>query len=151
AGQFATAILVRLGFFRDGVKLTIAAAGHPAALLARLDGEVEELGGHGTLLGVFSDPVIEEVSTVLAPGDALALYTDGLADAPARRRAAPARQRIEGSRQPPPRLAQDGIGALPGLVDLDGEVRDDIAILAAQVTAGHGRPAQSPREPAPQG
>ena len=133
AGQFATAILVRLGFLRDGVKLTLAAAGHPAALLARLDGQVEEFGDRGTLLGVFPDPVIDEVSTVLAPGDALALYTDGLADAHAPDRTITAQEMIERIRQHPPRLAQDAIDALLELVDLDGEVRDDIAILAAQV------------------
>ena len=133
AGQFATAILVRLGFLRDGVKLTLAIAGHPAALLARLDGQVEEFGDRGTLLGVFPDPVIDEVSTVLAPGDALALYTDGLADAHAPDRTITAQEMIERIRQHPPRLAQDAIDALLELVDLDGEVRDDIAILAAQV------------------
>jgi hypothetical protein len=58
---------------------------------------------------------------------------------------------LERIRQHPPRLAQDAIDALLELVDLDGEVRDDIAILAAQVTAGNARPAQSPREPTPQG
>jgi serine phosphatase RsbU (regulator of sigma subunit) len=145
AGQFATAILVHLGFLQDGVKLTLAAAGHPAALLARLDGQVEEFGHRGTLLGVFSDPVIEEVSTVLAPGDALALYTDGLADAHAPDRTITAQEMIERIRRHPPRLAQDAIDALLELVDLDGEVRDDIAILAAQVTAGNGRAGQSPR------
>jgi serine phosphatase RsbU (regulator of sigma subunit) len=145
AGQFATAILVHLGFFRDGAKLTLAAAGHPAALLARLDGQVEEFGDRGTLLGVFADPVIEEVSTVLTPGDAVALYTDGLAEAHAPGRTITAQQMIERIRRHPPRLAQDAIDALLELVDLDGEVRDDIAILAAQVTGGNGRPGRSPR------
>jgi serine phosphatase RsbU (regulator of sigma subunit) len=145
AGQFATAILVHLGFLRDGVKLTLAVAGHPAALLARLDGQVEEFGDRGTLLGVFADPVIEEVSTVLAPGDALALYTDGLAEAHAPERTITAQEMIERIRRHPPRLAQDAIDALLELVDLDGEVRDDIAILAAQVTAGNGRAGRSPR------
>ena len=139
AGQFATAILVHLGFLQDGVKLTLAVAGHPAALLARLDGQVEELGDRGTLLGVFADPVIEEVSTVLGPGDALALYTDGLAEAHAPNRTVTAQEMIERIRRHPPQLAQDAIDALLELVDLDGEVRDDIAILAAQVTAREAR------------
>jgi serine phosphatase RsbU (regulator of sigma subunit) len=145
AGQFATAILVHLGFLPDGVKLTLAAAGHPAALLARLDGQVEEFGDRGTLLGVFADPVIEEVSTLLAPGDAFALYTDGLAEAHAPDRTVTAQEMIERIRRHPPRLAQDAIDALLELVDLDGEVRDDIAILAAQVTAGNGRAGRSLR------
>src|SRR5262249_625134 len=145
AGQFATAILVHLGFLQDGVKLTLAVAGHPAALLARLDGQVEEFGPRGTLLGVFADPVMEEVSTVLAPGDSLALYTDGLAEAHAPPRTITAQEMIERIRRRPPQLAQDAIDALLELVDLDGEVRDDIAILAAQVTAGNGRAGRSQR------
>jgi serine phosphatase RsbU (regulator of sigma subunit) len=145
AGQFATAILVHLGFLQDGVKLTLAVAGHPAALLARLGGPVEEFGDRGTLLGVFADPVIEEVSTVLAPGDALALYTDGLTEAHAPNRTITAQEMIERIRQRPPQLAQDAIDALLELVDLDGDVRDDIAILAAQVTAGNGRAGRSAR------
>jgi serine phosphatase RsbU (regulator of sigma subunit) len=139
SGQFATAILVHLGFLGSDVKLTLAVAGHPAALLARLDGPVEEFGHRGTLLGVFSDPVIEEASTMLAPGDAFALYTDGLSEAHAPDRTISAQEMIDRIRQRPPRFAQDAIDALLELADLDREVRDDIAILAAQVSTAHGR------------
>jgi hypothetical protein len=138
-GQFATAILAHLGFFKLGVSVTIAAAGHPAALVARLGGPVEELSGSGSLLGVFLDPVIEEVSTVLEPGDALALYTDGLSEAHAPHRTVTAPEMIEQLSQHSPRVAQDAIDALLNLVDLDGDVRDDIAILAAQVIPTNGR------------
>jgi len=82
---------------------------------------------------------------VLAPGDALALYTDGLTEAHAPNRTITAQEMIERIRQRPPQLAQDAIDALLELVDLDGDVRDDIAILAAQVTAGNGRAGRSAR------
>ena len=59
-GCFATAILARVRFRGADVELTVAAAGHPAALIARADGDVLELGGCGTLLGVFPDADIEE-------------------------------------------------------------------------------------------
>ena len=85
-GRFATAVLAHLRFQGTQVAVTIATAGHPAALLTRNGGCAEEFAGKGTLLGIFADPVIEEASTLLEPGDSLALYTDGLleAHAPAR-------------------------------------------------------------------
>jgi serine phosphatase RsbU (regulator of sigma subunit) len=132
-GWFATAILAHLQFLKPDVEVTIAAAGHPAALVARAGGQVEESGGHGTLLGVFPDPVIQEVSMILKPGDMLALYTDGLLEAHAPDRMVTVQEMIEQLKQTSPRFAQDAIDALLKLADLDDDVRDDIAILAAQV------------------
>jgi hypothetical protein len=132
-GQFATAILAHLGVLKPEVEVTIAAAGHPAALLARVGGQVEEFGDCGTLLGVFPDPVIEQVSTILEPGDSLALYTDGLSEAHAPDRTVTAQEMIEQLEKHSPRFAQDAIDALLELVNLDDDVRDDIAILAVQV------------------
>jgi serine phosphatase RsbU (regulator of sigma subunit) len=132
-GRFATAILAHLDFSKGEVAVTLAAAGHPAALVARARGDAEELGTTGTLLGVFEDPHILERSTVLGPGDAIALYTDGLAEAHAPERVLSVEQmvqRLAGSR---PRSAREAIDALVGLVDLENGVRDDIAILAAHV------------------
>jgi serine phosphatase RsbU (regulator of sigma subunit) len=137
--RFATAILAHLGFRKPQVNVTIAIAGHPAALVARSAGRVEEFGDRGTVLGVFSDPIIEEVSTVLEPGDALALYTDGLSEAHAPDRTVTTQEMIEQLTQRSPRFAQDAIDALLELVDLDDDVRDDIAILAAQVRLTNGR------------
>jgi serine phosphatase RsbU (regulator of sigma subunit) len=148
-GRFATAILAHLRFLEPEVEVTIAVAGHPAALVARAGGAVEQLGGRGTLLGVFSDPVIEDASTVLGPGDVLALYTDGLLEAHAPRRTVTVAELIEQLRQARPRFAQDTIDAMLGLVGLDDDVRDDIAILAAQMKAhsrdGAARPRASVR------
>lgn len=67
-GRFATTILAHV-ILRGGVcECTIATAGHPAGLVRRAGGEVEELGDSGTLLGVFPDPVIPDVSTTLSIG-----------------------------------------------------------------------------------
>ena len=89
-------------------------------------------------MGVFLDPVIEDVSTVLEPGDALALYTDGLAEAHAPDRTVTVQEMIEQLKQTSPVVAQDAIDALLKLADLDDDVRDDIAILAAHVKATQG-------------
>src|SRR5262249_24590860 len=63
-GRSAPAILARLGFGPAGVQVTIAAAGHPAALVSRAQGHAEAFGASGTLLGVFPDPNIPETTTV---------------------------------------------------------------------------------------
>jgi serine phosphatase RsbU (regulator of sigma subunit) len=138
-GRFATAILARLEFVAGGVGLTVATAGHPAALLSR-GGTSEEFGGGGTLLGIFPDVRIGEASTVLGPGDSLALYTDGLAEAHAPSRMLDPREMLEAlSATAPASSAQEAIAALVGLVDLSQGPRDDIAILAVKVGAVQAR------------
>jgi serine phosphatase RsbU (regulator of sigma subunit) len=137
-GRFATAILVHLRFLNSGVVATVASAGHPAALLTRVDGSVDELGDRGALLGIFPDPRIVEASAVLEPGDSLALYTDGLLEAHAPARTITAQEMIRRLEQRSPKLAQDTIDTLVGLVNVDDSVRDDIAILAARVTGAAG-------------
>jgi hypothetical protein len=132
-GRFATAILVHLRQSGGEVAVTVACAGHPAALLTRGDGSASELGERGALLGVFEGPVIAETEAVLAPGDSLALYTDGLLEAHAPDRTLTAGQMIEALKQRSPSAAQESIDALLGLVELDEQVRDDIAILSVRV------------------
>jgi serine phosphatase RsbU (regulator of sigma subunit) len=138
-GRFATAILVNLRFDRGHVAVTVASAGHPAALLTRRDGSACELGERGALLGVFADAEIRETSAVLEPGDSLALYTDGLLEAHAPAQTLTAREMIQGLERSAPSAASESIDALLGLVELDERVRDDIAILSARVTRAAGR------------
>jgi Stage II sporulation protein E (SpoIIE)/GAF domain len=133
-GRFATAILVHMRFDGERVAVTLASAGHPAALLTRAGGATSQLGRRGALLGVFADAEVEETSTVLGPGDSLALYTDGLLEAHAPERTVTPEQMIERLAKRAPEAAGDSIEALLGLVELDDRVRDDIAILTARVT-----------------
>jgi serine phosphatase RsbU (regulator of sigma subunit) len=133
-GRFATAILVNLRLADGEATVTVASAGHPAALLMRNGGAASEFGERGALLGVFADPEIGEATTVLAPGDSLALYTDGLLEAHAPDRTLTSEQMIEQLRRRGPERADETIDALLDLVDLDEGVRDDIAILSARVT-----------------
>jgi len=133
-GRFATAILVNLRLADGEATVTVASAGHPAALLTRNGGATGEFGERGALLGVFADPQIGEATTVLAPGDSLALYTDGLLEAHAPDRTLTPEQMIEQLRRRSPERADETIDALLDLVDLDDGVRDDIAILSARVT-----------------
>jgi PAS domain S-box-containing protein len=64
-----------------GFAACLAAGGHPFPLLVRAGGHVEEVVVRGTLLGVESVPVLEPARLLLAPGDTLVLYTDGVVDA----------------------------------------------------------------------
>jgi hypothetical protein len=138
-GRFATAILARLVFEPGGVRLTVAAAGHPPALVSRAQGGTEELGAGGTLLGIFPEAKIVESSTILATGDSLALYTDGLAEAQAPARTITSEEMLGALSSSRAESAGETIGALLGLLDLRRGARDDIAILAARVQSVQAR------------
>jgi serine phosphatase RsbU (regulator of sigma subunit) len=146
-GRFATAILVNLRLAGGEVAVTIASAGHPAALLTRSDGAATQFGERGSLLGVFADPIIEEASTVLHTGDSLALYTDGLIEAHAPALTVTPEQMLEQLQRRSPAGAQEAIDALLGLIELDEHVRDDIAILSVRVAPATGTVAQLQRTP----
>jgi sigma-B regulation protein RsbU (phosphoserine phosphatase) len=60
--------------------MTYCTAGHPPAMLLR-DGNVIELTGENTVLGINPDEDFKQQLIDLLPGDVLLLYTDGLTDA----------------------------------------------------------------------
>lgn len=132
-GRFATAILAHLAIEGEQARVTIASAGHPAALIVRAAGEAQPISGAGTLLGIFPNPSIADSSVLLQPGDTLALYTDGLTEAHAPRRFVTVRELVARLERTAPRSATATIDALLGLVDMHDAARDDIAVLAARV------------------
>jgi PAS domain S-box-containing protein len=77
---FCTVAYVRLRRVVDGARLRICCGGHPLPAIVRAEGGVELAGRPGTLLGVFPDVELTDVSVDLHPGDALVLYTDGVTD-----------------------------------------------------------------------
>jgi serine phosphatase RsbU (regulator of sigma subunit) len=79
--RFSSAALARLERDGDAFRVRISSAGHPPALVVRADGRVAECHESGTLLGISDEPDLATAETVLAPGDALVLYTDGLTEA----------------------------------------------------------------------
>jgi Stage II sporulation protein E (SpoIIE) len=78
-GRFITFFLAHLD--TAGRRLRWANAGHPPALLVHARGDVERLSPTGPALGVFPDATFTDGETVLAPGDRLVLYTDGVTEA----------------------------------------------------------------------
>ncbi len=115
--------------------ITLAVAGHPPPMVVRSHGTVEMTPAHGTLLGLVEDPVFDACEVILAPGDAIVMFSDGLHDT-----------EIDGIRMDEPRLAE----LLAGLADAGPEVlvarltsavrgvgrplRDDVAIMALRRT-----------------
>jgi integral membrane sensor domain MASE1 len=75
---FVTVLCVRLARNGTAHELTVSNGGHPPPLLVRSGGDVAEVGVEGTLLGALPDPALTDERIVLEPGDALALFTDGL-------------------------------------------------------------------------
>ncbi len=61
-------------------RLDFVSAGHPFPLLRRAGGSIEELGTGAFPLGLRPEIRLEPGSVVLAPGDLLLLYSDGLAE-----------------------------------------------------------------------
>ena len=59
-------------------RLRVAAAGHPLPLVVRADGSVAEAGRHSLLLGLFPEVDPVDVDLVLAPGEAMVFFTDGV-------------------------------------------------------------------------
>jgi integral membrane sensor domain MASE1/anti-sigma regulatory factor (Ser/Thr protein kinase) len=79
--RFLTAVLVQLDVTGADHAVALSNGGHPAPLLVRARGEVEEVvRDGGMLLGIYSDPDLMDQRVELLPGDALVLFTDGLAE-----------------------------------------------------------------------
>jgi serine phosphatase RsbU (regulator of sigma subunit) len=87
-GQTCTVAYLRLEPEGDGgARMTVANAGHPAPLVLRANGVVENVARPGLMLGADPNLQLVDHDMRLAPGDAVVIYTDGLTDAyaPARR------------------------------------------------------------------
>jgi serine phosphatase RsbU (regulator of sigma subunit)/PAS domain-containing protein len=134
-GEFCTAAVVRIRPQDEGVRLTIAVAGHPLPLVVRANGDVEEAGIPGTLLGMFEEIDVSEQIVDLHAGDALVMLTDGV---------------LEAGRDPVwegtiiPRLLSTCTDLSPDAIadrikaavaDLDDRRTDDVAVLVMKVRA----------------
>ena len=81
AEGFATAVHLSLDLATGG--FAVRTAGHPpAARRAGADGRWEGLASDGPVLGLIEGADFEAATGVLAPGDTLLLYTDGMVERP---------------------------------------------------------------------
>lgn len=78
-GQFATVFLARVE--EDTLRFTYTNAGHNAPVLFRRNGSQELLERGGTVVGIMESAEFEEGALVLAPGDRVLFYTDGISEA----------------------------------------------------------------------
>lgn len=78
---FTTLVLGALQPAAQGCALTLSTGGHPAPLLLRVDGRVEEVGVPGTVVGILPDARFGKTSIGLRPGETCLLYSDGVTEA----------------------------------------------------------------------
>lgn len=81
SGRFATLVLGSVLADVDGLDLTLASGGHPAPLVIRRRGGVDEITLPGTLVGISPQARFAETTIRLAEGDVCLLYTDGITEA----------------------------------------------------------------------
>jgi sigma-B regulation protein RsbU (phosphoserine phosphatase) len=143
--RHCTVVLGTLEPGGDGgtARVRLASGGHPPALVLRADGRADLLDTPGGMLvGVLPGAEFATAETVLAPGDTLLLYTDGLTEA----RTGPRRDTLYGedgllafAAEHAPSSPSKVINALSDLLWSFGEgLDDDTALLALGVPAVPG-------------
>jgi sigma-B regulation protein RsbU (phosphoserine phosphatase) len=78
--RFCTVVAMQLEVADDGFDLTVCCAGHPQPVVIDRDGNSRSVGCDGTLLGVFSEVALTDVTTRLHSGDTLVAFTDGVTE-----------------------------------------------------------------------
>jgi serine phosphatase RsbU (regulator of sigma subunit) len=143
--RFVTLVVGSLHRAEHGrVRLTLATGGHPAPLILRNDGTVEEVPVSGTLIGAVPDTIVRPAEVELAPGELCLLFSDGLTEA----RGGPTAADQYGENRL--RSALSSCQGMPATATVErirqlvsdwvhGGVRDDIAMLAINNTR-RGRP-----------
>jgi PAS domain S-box-containing protein len=79
--EFCTAAYGRLEVGAAGVRMTVASGGHPLPFLLTADGNVNQVGVSGTLLGFTPEMKLVDQPLDLRPGATLVFYTDGVIEA----------------------------------------------------------------------
>jgi serine phosphatase RsbU (regulator of sigma subunit) len=122
------------------VRLTLASGGHPAPLVLRAGGTVEEVPTSGTLIGAVEQTVVRPAEVELGPGELCLLFSDGLIEA----RGGPRGDEAYGEARLHEALAT--CAGLPAAVTVErlrqlvsewahGGVQDDVALLAVRAPA----------------
>ncbi|MEU0879324.1 PP2C family protein-serine/threonine phosphatase [Lentzea sp. NPDC005914] len=120
-----------------GARLSLASGGHPAPLILRADGSVQEVSAPGAIVGILSDVRFHGEQVTLAPGDTLVLYSDGFTEARAHtdRTELFGEQRLQAVLKECKGLSAEEIARHceeAVLTWLDRDDHDDLALLAVQ-------------------
>jgi PAS domain S-box-containing protein len=135
-GTFCTVAFARLADTVRGRHAVLSSGGHPLPLLLTAGGEAHAVGSHGTLLGVFPDPELEDTEVPLSEGDVLLLYTDGLVEYYDQDVDVGERRLLELLRESAGKSAE----AVAGRIETslretgNGNARDDIAFVVLKVS-----------------
>jgi phosphoserine phosphatase RsbU/P len=78
---FTTLVLGALQPADAGCRLTLTTGGHPAPMVLRGSGHVEEIAVPGTVVGILPDARFGQTTITLAPGEMCLLYSDGVTEA----------------------------------------------------------------------
>ena len=78
---FTTLVLGALRPAGEAHQLTLATGGHPAPMVLRRGGQVEEVTVPGTVVGILPDARFGRTKIALHPGETLLLYSDGVTEA----------------------------------------------------------------------
>jgi serine phosphatase RsbU (regulator of sigma subunit) len=137
SSRFCTIAVAHVDRSAATTRLTVAVGGHPAPLILRADGSVEEAGAGGTLIGLVENPSLRDAKTTLAPGDALLLYTDGVTEAEAPHRVWTPEELVAVVADAAGATAQQLVDhvADAALAGLQAPPRDDVAMLALRLSA----------------
>ncbi|MFH8371559.1 PP2C family protein-serine/threonine phosphatase [Streptomyces sp. NPDC018031] len=79
--RFATLVLASVRERGGAARLRLTSAGHPAPLIVRHDGSVEEAATTGTLIGALPEVRSTTAEVTLGPGETCLLFTDGVTEA----------------------------------------------------------------------
>lgn len=129
-----SAVCAHLSTDTTPMAIQVASAGHPPGLIRRATGEVDQLDGHGTLLGLSAACQLTDSQATLTAGDLVLFATHGLSHA-RRNRERFGTDRIAATlRHAAPATAKAIVDHLHTTVD-DWETRqhDDRATLAIRV------------------
>jgi PAS domain S-box-containing protein len=134
--RFATAALVRFHPDRRGLAVRCGSGGHPAGVIVRADGRVDEVLARGPLLGVFEDVRFRPSDERLEDGDVLVLYTDGVTEARRDREEFGEQRLFDLLARCAGMSAADLTAAVESevLAFQHGVARDDIAVLAIRAS-----------------
>jgi sigma-B regulation protein RsbU (phosphoserine phosphatase) len=132
--RFLTVVLVRLRLDGDRWLATTSCAGHPPPLLRHRHERPVPIEARGPLLGIVEDPTLVDTRHVLAEGDTLLLYTDGVTES--RGTAgffgeSRLHDTVAGAETPAQALVDAVLGAV--LAFQGDDARDDIAVVAVGV------------------
>lgn len=79
AGLFVSLMIARID--TENGHYQLGCAGHPPLLHRHNNGDIQALDADGMILGLLNDAHYEESENILAKGEALLLYTDGIIEA----------------------------------------------------------------------